>query len=117
MGKKLKKRKDEPDAPPAPVADETPAAAAEQGTPPAPAPSAAPLPLTVLPAADLGAFFELCFPDKRLVELCHELGLHTPGYRLEALPPDQVARVLADEYLEAKDVRPQIETAVRTALL
>jgi hypothetical protein len=89
--------------------------------PPASAPelpplSTAPLPLPDLPAADLGAFFELAFPDKRLLELCHELKLHTPGYRLEALPPDQVARVLADEYLAAKDVRPHLETAVREAL-
>jgi hypothetical protein len=113
MGKKLKKPKDEASAAPAPAPENPPAA--EGPTPPAP--STAPLPLTDLPAADLGAFFELSFPDKRLVELCHEVGLHTPGYRLEALPPDQVARVLADEYLEAKDVRPQIESAVRTALL
>ena len=48
--------------------------------------------------------------------LCHELQLHTPGYRLEALPPDQVARVLADEYLAAKDVRPHIDGAVRDVL-
>jgi hypothetical protein len=78
--------------------------------------SSAPLPVADLSAADLGAFFELCFPDKRLIELCHELKLHTPGYRLETLPPDQVARVLADEYLEAKDARPQLEGAVRETL-
>jgi len=89
---------------------------------PAPAPptlppiSSASLPLLELSAGDLGAFFELCFPDKRLVELCHELKLHTPGYRLEALPPDQVARVLADEYVAAKDVRPDIDAAVREVL-
>src|SRR5207248_1646313 len=82
----------------------------------APPISSAPLSLVDLPAADLGAFFELCFPDKRLIELCQELKLHTPGYRLEALPPDQVARVLADEYLEAKDARPHLEAAVREAL-
>ena len=86
-------------------------------TEPEPVPlSSAPLPLIDLAAKDLGAFFELCFPDKRLVALCHELKLHTPGYRLEALPPDQVARVLADEYLAAKDVRPHIDGAVREAL-
>src|SRR5437764_1194345 len=85
--------------------------------PPEPPPIAsAPLPLTELSAADLGAFFELSFPDKRLIELCHELKLHTPGYRLEALPPDQVARVLADEYLAAKDVRPHLDAALKEAL-
>jgi Txe/YoeB family toxin of Txe-Axe toxin-antitoxin module len=91
-------------------------AAATPESPSLPPISSAPLPLVDLPAADLGAFFELCFHDKRLIELCHELKLHTPGYRLEALPPDQVARVLADEYLEAKDARPHLETAVREAL-
>jgi predicted nucleic acid-binding Zn-ribbon protein len=87
--------------------------------PPEPTPppiSSARLPLVDLSPGDLGAFFELCFPDKRLVELCRELQLHTPGYRLEALPPDQVARVLADEYLAAKDVRPHLDGAVREVL-
>jgi Txe/YoeB family toxin of Txe-Axe toxin-antitoxin module len=112
MGKKTKKS-----AAPA----ETASAPATEAPSPTPAPepppiSAAPLPLADLAAADLGGFFELCFPDKRLVELCHELKLHTPGYRLEALPPDQVARVLADEYLAAKDVRPHLEGAVKEAL-
>src|SRR5205085_12277964 len=78
--------------------------------------SSAPISLVDLPAADLGAFFELCFPDKRLIALCQELKLHTPGYRLEALPPDQVARVLADEYLEAKDARPHLDAALKEAL-
>jgi hypothetical protein len=100
-----------------PAASKTPeqgaASAADVSPPPI---SSSPLPLVDLPPADLGAFFELCFPDKRLIQLCHELKIHTPGYRLEALPPDQVARVLADEYLEAKDARPQLETAVREAL-
>jgi len=96
-------------------AAEVSAPGASAQTPPPPI-SSAPLPLLDLPPADLGAFFELCFPDKRLIQLCHELKLHTPGYRLEALPPDQVARVLADEYLEAKDARPHLETAVREAL-
>ena len=96
------------------TSDASPTAAApEISLPPI---SSSPLSLVDLPAADLGAFFELCFPDKRLIELCHELKLHTPGYRLEALPPDQVARVLADEYQEAKDARSLLETAVREAL-
>jgi len=86
---------------------------AESAPPPI---SSARLPLLDLPPGELGAFFELCFPDKRLVALCHELKLHTPGYRLEALPPDQVARVLADEYLAAKDVRPHLDGAVREVL-
>ena len=116
MGKKGKKRPDavpegEPAAPPpdegAPGAQPAAAAAQPADTAPeVPPPSRAPLPLDVFSAADLGAFFELTFPDKRLVALCHEIGLHTPGYRLETLPPDQIARVLADEYVEAKDVRP-----------
>src|SRR5438309_9092795 len=100
-----------PTAPPTPAAP--PTSTSDAGPPPI---SSAPLPLLDLSAGDLGAFFELCFPDKRLIELCRELKLHTPGYRLEALPPDQVARVLADEYLAAKDVRPHLEGAVREAL-
>ncbi len=84
--------------------------------PPPEPPSTAPLPLGDLGADYLGVFFELCFPDKRLVNVCRELKLTTPGYRLEALPPDQVARVLADEYLAAEDVRPPLEAAVREAL-
>jgi len=89
----------------------------QAASPPEPPPvSSAPLPLLDLSPGDLGAFLELCFPDKRLVGLCHELKLHTPGYRLEALPPDQVARVLADEYLAAKDVRPHLDGAIREVL-
>src|ERR1700694_3469467 len=99
-----KKPKDEPPPPP-PVEREPP-----------PPPSAAPLPLGDLAADYLGVFFELCFPDKRLVQLCRELKITTPGYRLEALPPDQVARVLADEFLAAEDVRPELEKQVREAL-
>ena len=78
--------------------------------------SKAPLPFELLPPDFLGAFFEICFPDRRLLELCRELQLTTPGYRLEALPPDQVARVLADEVLEAKDARARLDAAVREAL-
>ncbi len=78
--------------------------------------SAAPLPLLRLEADWLGGFFELCFADKRLLELCRELKIITPGFRLESLPPEQVARVLADEYLAAEDVRAPLEQAVREAL-
>ena len=78
--------------------------------------STAPLPLVELSGEFLGAFFEICFPDKKLIELCRELRITTPGYRLEALPPDQVARVLADEYLAAEDVRAALEAAVRQAI-
>ncbi|TMB03693.1 MAG: hypothetical protein E6J64_14330, partial [Deltaproteobacteria bacterium] len=121
MGKKNKQRPStSPSTPPptsSPTATPTPAApptsTSDTGPPPI---SSAPLPLLDLSAGDLGAFFELCFPDKRLIELCRELKLHTPGYRLEALPPDQVARVLADEYLAAKDVRPHLEGAVRETI-
>src|SRR5712691_12388414 len=110
MGKKAKNKAASSEAAPAPETAPAPA-----GTPERPPPSSAPLRLERLAAADLGAFFELCFPDQRLIELCHELRLHTPGYRLEALPPDQVARVLADEYLAAKDVRTPLDGAVREA--
>src|SRR5207248_10303151 len=102
-------------APDAAVSSDTDGATAQPAIS-APPISSAPLSLVDLPAADLGAFFELCFPDKRLIELCRELKLHTPGYRLEALPPDQVARVLADEYLAAKDVRLHLEGAARETL-
>ena len=125
MGKKAKKNPEPTSDGKAPVplpeegaiqAEPGVASAAAEGGPVPPALSAAPLPLESLSAADLGAFFELTFPDKRLLALCHELGLHTPGYRLEALPPDHVARVLADEFLAAKDVRPHLEAAVRKEL-
>src|SRR6266849_1507599 len=109
MGKKKKKTSESTSTPPAPSRQPP----AESAPPPL---SSARLPLLDLSSGDLGAFFELCFPDKRLLALCHELKLHTPGYRLEALPPDQVARVLADEYLAAKDVRPLRDGAVREVL-
>src|SRR3989454_11388787 len=57
--------------------------------------SSAPLPLERLDARALGEFLELCFADRRLLELCGELRLYSPGYRLEAMPPNQVARLLA----------------------
>src|SRR5437868_13761011 len=108
MGKKNKKRESTPSSLPNSPSPSTSPSPSHSPPPPI---SSAPLPLLDLPAADLGAFFELCFPDERLIALCRELKLHTPGYRLEALPPDQVARVLADEYLAAKDARPQLESA------
>jgi hypothetical protein len=89
---------------------------------PAPAPveeipiSAAPLPLQKLDAQALGELLELCFPDKRLLELCAELRLYSPGYRLEAMPPDQVARMLADEVRAAKDAQTLIDKAIRESL-
>jgi len=55
------------------------------------------LPLQQLDARALGEFLELCFADRRLLELCGELRLYSPGYRLESMPPNQVARLLADE--------------------
>jgi hypothetical protein len=78
--------------------------------------SSAPLPLLKMDARTLGEFFELTFPDKRLLELCGELRLYSPGYRIEAMPPDQVARMLADEVREAKDAEQLVEKAVREAL-
>jgi hypothetical protein len=94
-------------------------AAAGRGDPDSaePSPSTAPLGLVGLDAASLGLFLELCFADRRLVALCRELQIITPGYRLESLRPEQVARVLADEYLEAEDVRARLEAAVRAVLL
>src|SRR6266849_3841361 len=105
MGKKNKKREapqtspspsTSPSSSPSPSpspSSSTSTSPSPSDSPPSPPPiSSARLPLLDLSPGDLGAFFELCFPDKRLVALCHELQLHTPGYRLEALPPDQVAR-------------------------
>ncbi|MCA1827360.1 MAG: hypothetical protein ABR567_08555 [Myxococcales bacterium] len=78
--------------------------------------STAPLPLLRMDARGLGEFLELCFSDKRLLELCGELRLYSPGYRIEAMPPDQVARMLADEVREAKDAQQLVENATREAL-
>jgi len=120
MGKKAKKKAEASAgaeaSPPTSGEGAIPAEPASGAPAAAPALSTAALPLHSLSAGDLGAFFELTFPDKRLLALCHELGLHTPGYRLEALPPDQVARVLADEYLAAKDVRLHLDAAARAEL-
>jgi hypothetical protein len=91
---------------------ETPATAPEQQIPL----SAAPLPLLKLDARALGELLELCFSDQRLLQLCAELRLYSPGYRLEAMPPDQVARMLADEVRAAKDAQQLIDTAIREAL-
>jgi hypothetical protein len=78
--------------------------------------STAPLPLSQLDARALGEFFELSFSDRRLLELCEELKLYSPGYRLEQMPPNQVARMLADEMRAAKDAGELLEKAVREAL-
>jgi hypothetical protein len=94
-----------------------PAAEAPAQPPPEEIPlSSAPLPLERLDARALGEFLELCFPDKRLIELCEELRLYSPGYRLEAMPPNQVARLLADEARTAKDAAQLLEKAIREAL-
>ena len=97
-------------------------ARSEPGTePPEPAPepiplSDAPLPLLQLAPQALGEFFELCFADRRLLELCEELRLYSPGYRLDKMPPNQVARLLADEARAAKDAEQALQRAVREAL-
>jgi mRNA-degrading endonuclease RelE of RelBE toxin-antitoxin system len=78
--------------------------------------SDAPLPLLRLEPQALGEFFELCFADRRLLELCEELRLYSPGYRLDKMPPNQVARLLADEARAAKDAEQVLEKAVREAL-
>ena len=102
MGKKNKQQKAAAAPPPAEV-EEIPI-------------SAAPLPLLKLDARALGELLELCFPDQRLLALCGELKLYSPGYRLEAMPPDQVARMLADEVNSAKDALALVDTAVRESL-
>jgi predicted nucleic acid-binding Zn-ribbon protein len=78
--------------------------------------SPAPLPLDRLDARALGEFLELCFADRRLLELCGELRLYSPGYRLEAMPPNQVARLLADEARAAEDAAKMLDKAIREAL-
>jgi hypothetical protein len=102
MGKKSKQQKAEVAPSPEPV-EEIPI-------------SEAPLPLLQLDARALGELLELCFADKRLLELCGELKLYSPGYRLEAMPPDQVARMLADEVRAAKDAQALIDKAIRESL-
>ena len=102
MGKKNKPQKAEAAPPPAEVG-EIPL-------------SRAALPLLKLDARALGELLELSFPDKRLLALCGELKLYSPGYRLEAMPPDQVARMLADEVRAAKDAQALIDTAIRESL-
>src|SRR3954470_20539256 len=77
---------------------------------------AGPLPLRELDAQALGEFLELCFSDRRLLELCGELRLYSPGYRLESMPPNQVARMLADEARAAKDAGEMLDKAVRETL-
>jgi hypothetical protein len=95
--------------------EETPASPPEQ--PPGEIPiSTARLPLLDLDARALGEFLELSFADKRLLELCAELRLYSPGYRIEQMPPDQVARMLADEARAAKDAQAVLDKAVREAL-
>lgn len=78
--------------------------------------STAPLPLEQVDARAMGEFLELCFADRRLLELCGELRLYSPGYRLEAMPPNQVARLLADEARAAKDAGQLLDAAIREAL-
>jgi predicted nucleic acid-binding Zn-ribbon protein len=111
MGKKKSQKPALAVAPPSEPAPEKPLADQEQ----IPL-SSAPLPLDRLDARALGEFFELCFPDKRLLELCGELKLYSPGYRLEAMPPNQVARLLADEARAAKDAALLLEKAAREEL-
>ena len=78
--------------------------------------SDAPLPLLTLPPDALGKFLELCFVDKELLKLCGELKLYSPGYRLENMPPPDVARMLADEARAAKDALQLVEKAVRNMI-
>src|SRR3954466_15380263 len=106
MGKKNKAARSEPGpvpAQPTPQPEEIPL-------------SEAPLPLLQLEPRTLGELLELCFGDRRLIELCEELRLYSPGYRLDKMPPNQVARLLADEARAAKDAEQVLEKAVREAL-
>ena len=102
MGKKNKPQKIEAAPPPTEI-EEIPI-------------SAAALPLLKLDARGLGELLELCFSDKRLLALCGELKLYSPGYRLEAMPPDQVARMLADEVRAARDAQALVDQAIRASL-
>ena len=102
MGKKSKPQKAEAAPPPAEV-EEIPI-------------SKAALPLLNLDARARGELLELTFADKRLLALCGELKLYSPGYRLEAMPPDQVARMLADEVRAAKDAQALVDAAIRESL-
>jgi len=114
MGKKNKanKLKAEPVAPAPPAPESSAETSAAQEIPI----SAAPLPLSQLDARALGEFLELCFADRRLLGLCGELRLYSPGYRLESMPPNQVARLLADEARSAKDAEQLLDKAIREAL-
>src|SRR5256712_13976917 len=73
--------------------------------------SSAPLPLERLDARALGEFLELCFADRRLLELCGELRLYSPGYQLGLKPANQAARLLADKARAANDVAEQLDKA------
>jgi hypothetical protein len=78
--------------------------------------SKAALPLALLDGRGLGELLELTFSDKRLLDLCGDLRLYSPGYRLESMPPNQVARMLADEALAANDAMQLLEKAIREEL-
>jgi len=92
-----KKKKDAAPKEPAPELQEIPL-------------STAPLPLLQLDARALAEFLELTFSDRRLLELCAELRLYSPGYRMDAMPPDQVAQMLAAEARNAKDAAALLQT-------
>ncbi|HET7784359.1 MAG TPA: hypothetical protein VFL36_00160 [Myxococcales bacterium] len=113
MGKKNKAERGEPGPVPAQAAPQPPPAAPQQEEIPL---SDAPLPLLRLEPQPLGEFFELCFADRRLLELCEELRLYSPGYRLDKMPPNQVARLLADEARAARDAEQALQAAAREAL-
>jgi len=106
MGKKNKYAKEAAPAPPPPAKEELESIPI----------SDAPLPLLELEPQVLGELLELCFPDKRLLELCAELRLYSPGYRIEAMPINEVARMLADEVRAAKDAQQLVDKAIRDAL-
>src|SRR4029077_13710481 len=106
------KLKAEPVAPAPPAPETSPETSAGQEIPISPPP----LPLSQLDARALGEFLELCFADRRLLQLCGELRLYSPGYRLEAIPTHQEALLLADEARSAKDAEQLLDKAIRESL-
>lgn len=54
--------------------------------------------LLVLPTTERAEFLLLSLPKAELRRACGKLGLSFPGYRLEKVPPIELAQALAEEY-------------------
>jgi hypothetical protein len=78
--------------------------------------AASELPLDRLDADRLAHFIELALDDRALLKLCQSLRISAPGYRLDRLAAADLAGLLADEYLAAREVRGEIEEAIQEAL-